>query len=453
MYTRLRDLESLKINPNLLSLVDSNNDIINYHNTKTKKINLPKTALNNFITTESTAISKFTNSPKLLRRKWLKHKFYLLIKSNLIRCITYSRPSNASYMTKKSWRVFARFLIRKRLPLLNSLSSLKLSSTSLSSDNLVQHPQNLNVFIKKIAYLNLKTKHRTTNSGLLKPLIPRISFSTNPKQMYFHKEFYMRESLFNIRSRTCLAGGSWNFKRFTRYLFTDAYSTYGGTFFTKWLKISTQLVKKRRYLKSNNLLSSWKRCKSVLEELHQAYSYNYTSWFFSEPVRVFVKRHNSTTVHNLVLKFNQHQFFISLLDPAKRLNYFSLLPGLLLKHIEGSRKSAKKALTTKLLLMRFLRKLLIVSRIRNLTVIVKGIPLFIVQLFTFLNNPLTHVIKDPFTKKIIDETGDNHTIFNYFHLFFLRPKPYGYQKTRKKGRVKRKIRRKIARSARVIDEF
>jgi hypothetical protein len=170
-------------------------------------------------------------------------------------------------------------------------------------------------------------------------------------------------------------------------------------------------------------------------------------------VRVFVKRHNSTTVHNLVLKFNQHQFFISLLDPAKRRNYFSLLPGLLLKHIEGSRKSAKKALTTKLLLMRFLRKLLIVSRIKNFTVIVKGIPLFIVQLFTFLNNPLTHAIKDPFTKKIIDETGDSYTIFNYFHLFFLRPKPYGYQKTRKKGRVKRKIRRKIARSARVIDEF
>jgi hypothetical protein len=88
--------------------------------------------------------------------------------------------------------------------------------------------------------------------------------------------------------------------------------------------------------------------------------------------------------------------------------------------------------------MRFLRKLLIVSRIKNLTVIVKGIPLFIVQLFTFLNNPLTHVIKDPFTKKIIDETGDNYTIFNYFHLFFLRPKPYGYQKNKKIRTSKKK---------------
>jgi hypothetical protein len=69
VYTRLRDLESLKINPNLLSLVDSNNDISNYHNTKTRKISLPKTALNNFIATESTATSRFTNSSKLLRKK------------------------------------------------------------------------------------------------------------------------------------------------------------------------------------------------------------------------------------------------------------------------------------------------------------------------------------------------------------------------------------------------
>ena len=84
--------------------------------------------------------------------------------------------------------------------------------------------------------------------------------------------------------------------------------------------------------------------------------------------------------------------------------------------------------------------------------IVKSVPLHLPQLFNFLNKPLPHAITDPFTKKIIDETGEHFTTFKYHSLLFLRPRPHGYQKVKKKGRVKRKIRRKIVRSARVIDE-
>ena len=129
-----------------------------------------------------------------------------------------------------------------------------------------------------------------------------------------------------------------------------------------------------------------------------------------------------------------------------------MLPGLLIKHLVGRKKGAKKALTTKLLLVRFLRKILLVSRIKRLHMVIKSLPLHLPQLFNFLNKPLSHIIKDPFTKKSIDETGEEYTIFEYYALTFLYPKSYGYQKTRKKGRIKRKIRRKIVRLARVIDE-
>ena len=140
------------------------------------------------------------------------------------------------------------------------------------------------------------------------------------------------------------------------------------------------------------------------------------------------------------------------MDRFKKRNYISLLPGLLLKYLEGRKKGAKKLLTTKLLLVRFLRKILLLSNIKHLAMIIKSVPLHLPQLFNFLNKPLPHVITDPLTRKTIDETGDVYTTFKYFSLTFLNPRPHGSQKVKKKGRIKRKIRRKIVRSARVIDE-
>lgn len=103
--------------------------------------------------------------------------------------------------------------------------------------------------------------------------------------------------------------------------------------------------------------------------------------------------------------------------------------------------------------MRFLRKLLILSNIKDLNVIIKGVPLFVARLFNGLNRPLAHIITDPISKQTIDETGEEFNTFRYHALTFLKLKPFGYQKPPKKGRIKRKIKRKIIRSARVIDEM
>lgn len=161
----------------------------------------------------------------------------------------------------------------------------------------------------------------------------------------------------------------------------------------------------------------------------------------------------SDNPYSLVLNFNGSRLTLALLDPLLRRNFFSLRPGLILKYLEGRRKGAKRTLPVKLLLMRFLRKLLIVSKLDNFDVQVKGIPLQLAQLFNFLNRPMSHTFVDPFTGKVVDETGDFHTSFTYSMLTFIKYKPHGYQKTKKRGRIKRKIRRKIISSARVIDEM
>lgn len=157
-------------------------------------------------------------------------------------------------------------------------------------------------------------------------------------------------------------------------------------------------------------------------------------------------------VYDLFFKFSGTKLLISLLDPIRKRNYFSLTTGLLLKYFEDRKKSIKKTLPLKLILVRFLRKLLLISKISLFNLWVRGIPLFLPQLFTFLNKALPTPITDPFNHKIINESDFKPMDFTYNSLIFWKSKSFGFQKTKKKGRIKRKIRRKIISEARVIDE-
>ena len=180
---------------------------------------------------------------------------------------------------------------------------------------------------------------------------------------------------------------------------------------------------------------------------------HYTSYAHLLQSKSFAGANILDRPYELVLNFNGSRFTVALLDPFLRRNYFSLRPGLLIKYMEGRRKGARKTLPTKLLLMRFLRKLFIVSKLDFFEIHVKGVPLHLAQLFNFLNRPLSHTFFDPLSGKTIDETGESHNSFSYKAIYFVRYKPHGYQKTKKRGRIKRKIRRKIISTARVIDEL
>ena len=161
---------------------------------------------------------------------------------------------------------------------------------------------------------------------------------------------------------------------------------------------------------------------------------------------------NEQVIYNLLFKFSKQKFFISLSDPIRKRNYFSLTTGLLLKYFEGRKKSIKKTLPIKLVLIRFLRKLLLISNLKIFNLWIRGTPLFLPQLFNFLNKPLPTPITNPFNYRVINEIdgSPHHLTFN--SLIFWKSKSFGFQKTKKKGRIKRKIRRKIISEARVVDE-
>lgn len=159
-----------------------------------------------------------------------------------------------------------------------------------------------------------------------------------------------------------------------------------------------------------------------------------------------------TTVaaHNLYLTFNKHRFVITLTNSKERTTHLFITAGLLLRYFQN-RKSLKKNKAMRLLMARFLRKVLIILKLKRVVVYIRGIPLYFELFLNMLYRPLSHVFTNPLTGSEIDETLKNHLVFNVHKIFFHKIKPFGYQKTRKKGRVKRKIRRKLVKLNKVID--
>ena len=105
----------------------------------------------------------------------------------------------------------------------------------------------------------------------------------------------------------------------------------------------------------------------------------------------------------------------------------------------------------KLLMARFMRKILIVLGLKHVEIIARGVPLFLELFLTMLFRPLAHPFVDPSSGLRIDETQNEPHNINIKAVQFSYPKPYGYLKQKKKGRIKRKIRRKLTRLNRIID--
>lgn len=103
--------------------------------------------------------------------------------------------------------------------------------------------------------------------------------------------------------------------------------------------------------------------------------------------------------------------------------------------------------------MKFLRKLLVILKLKYVVLHFRGVPVLIDLLLQVLYQPISHPMRDPLTGRFIDETDNWVQNLKISEVMFSRPKPFGYLKTRKRGRIKRKIRRKIIRSSNVVDEM
>ena len=147
-------------------------------------------------------------------------------------------------------------------------------------------------------------------------------------------------------------------------------------------------------------------------------------------------------VFNLRFRFRFNKLQINLDHSVFKHNYLSLTPGLLIKGFDY-KKSLKRSLSLKLLLIRFLRKVLITLGIKNLYLMLKGTPVKLSRFIHALFKPIPHIFLNPLKEAVYDEVTHEAFPFKIEGATFTKTLLFGKHKLKKKGRVKRKILRKL----------
>ena len=191
------------------------------------------------------------------------------------------------------------------------------------------------------------------------------------------------------------------------------------------------------------------------EQLYNFCTFYKTTTFFNNLKFgrfLYFKKYQNTILFDpkLYFTFSSRRLFFNLRDYQNK-NYFSLAVGIFLKYF-NYQKSLKKTKSFKFLLAKFLRKILIVSGIRNMTLFLKRPPVLLAELFRFLTRPIISPFFDPINNKVVIEDDDNYTTFNFKYFFFIRSVSFTSMKRKQKGRLKRKVSKKIIKRNRITDE-
>lgn len=193
-----------------------------------------------------------------------------------------------------------------------------------------------------------------------------------------------------------------------------------------------------------------RKFKEVTSRFLNQYNLFYHRNFFN--LFCFTKRFNSSLVDNaykLFFNFRTNRLFINLISPSGR-NYLSLASGPLLKFF-ANRKALKKSKTFKMLLVKFLRKLLIVADISTLRIIFKGRISSLSEITNTLLSPLPSPFFDPIKGVTVSEVDNLPHRLTITYVLFDNIKSFTNMKHRSKGRLKRKIYRRVVKSNRITD--
>lgn len=162
-----------------------------------------------------------------------------------------------------------------------------------------------------------------------------------------------------------------------------------------------------------------------------------------------LKKLRKKSLYYLVLSFPKNRMFINILNFKKK-NFLFLSSGLFIKFFE-KRKSFKKNKTIKILMAKYLRKIFIMTRLKNLIMVSKSTPTSLVEFLTFLNTPIVHKFNDPLTNEVIEEKQQRLPVIKFLNFLFINNINFSNNKSKSKGRIKRKILRKIVSTNSIVD--
>lgn len=203
----------------------------------------------------------------------------------------------------------------------------------------------------------------------------------------------------------------------------------------------TQIFESMQYFKLNRLI---------------AFLLSYNSLFFQiayEKILDFreISCSNKTTLFILKISFKKQKIFF-LLQDAQYFNVVSFASGLPIKFF-GKKKALRKTKFVKLFLAKYLRKLIVISKLQRIHLMVKGAPIFLNEILLTLNQRIDHKFINPIDNQTIDEISPFspfvYVTFSYFT--FYNNKAFVIVRGKKKGRIKRKLLRKLVASNRIVD--
>jgi hypothetical protein len=178
------------------------------------------------------------------------------------------------------------------------------------------------------------------------------------------------------------------------------------------------------------------------------YAYSLNTYTFKDRGYNAHRRQFHNPTKTLALNFTRHRFFPTIRTVMGE-TYFSLSLGLLSKFLLKG-KSFTKSKTVFILLASFLRKILLFSSFKNLYLFVNKTPLYFKEIMSTINDSVINIYKNPFSDNIIAEKEITNP-FLFPVIVFTNNKPYGFMKSKQKGRLKRKISRRLTMINRVLD--
>lgn len=215
------------------------------------------------------------------------------------------------------------------------------------------------------------------------------------------------------------------------------------------LKILKQI---KLWTNGENELSSSNNFTQTLIRFSSLYLYLNFNSLFNVFVYLRTLRTWDTTknIYKLYFTFTRTRIFVNLTNNSHK-NYLSLSVGLFLRFFKN-KKSFKKNKLIKLLLVKYLRKLLLVSNIKNVYLYVQKTPLFLTELVKTLTTPLVNPFFNPISSSLLFENNSpSSNSFSIRYVYFRQLKPFNLMRMPRKGRLKRKIMRRIIRTNRISD--
>lgn len=178
------------------------------------------------------------------------------------------------------------------------------------------------------------------------------------------------------------------------------------------------------------------------------YAYSLNAYTFKDRGYNAHRRQFHNPTKTLALNFTRQRFFPTIRTVTGE-TYFSLSLGLLSKFLLKG-KSFTKSKTVFILLASFLRKILLFSSFRNLYLFVNKTPLYFKEIMSTINDSVINIYKNPFSDNLVAEKEITNP-FLFPVIVFTNNKPYGFMKSKQKGRLKRKISRRLTMINRVLD--